>query len=93
MPSGVVSTIVSPVFQLDIFLSNVLTIFQNWVSVAKTLRQQLHDEDRPSDWYSQKNCALQYNRLLEMVEKPARKKKRPSGQSEDLLCFFSWTVT
>ena len=58
------------------------------MSVAKTLRQQLQDEDRPSDWYSQKNCALQYNRLLEMVEKPARKKKRPSGQSEDLLTPF-----
>jgi bromodomain-containing protein 8 len=53
---------------------------QNWLSVARIVRHQFEDEDRPPDWYSGKNCALQYNRLMEVVEKPARKKKRPSGQ-------------
>jgi hypothetical protein len=55
-------------------------LLQNWLSVARIVRHQFEDEDRPPDWYSGKNCALQYNRLMEVVEKPARKKKRPSGQ-------------
>jgi hypothetical protein len=35
---------------------------------------------RPSDWYSQKNCALQYNKLLHVVEPttPHGRRKRQS---------------
>ena len=42
---------------------------QNWVSVSRQLKQAfINEEERPGDWFSQKNCALQYNKLL-LLEK------------------------
>ena len=34
------------------------------------------ESNRPSDWFSQKNCALQYNQLIEKVEKETPRRKR-----------------
>ena len=39
---------------------------QNWVSVSRQMKP-FAEEGRPSDWFSQKNCALQYKLLLEKV--------------------------
>ncbi|CAH1784645.1 unnamed protein product [Owenia fusiformis] len=47
---------------------------QNWVSVSRGIKALLGDTDRPADWFSQKNCALQYADLLEKVETPKRKR-------------------
>ncbi|XP_061398732.1 bromodomain-containing protein 8 [Musca vetustissima] len=53
---------------------------QNWMSVSRALKvlcgnskDTLHP--RPGDWFSQKNCAVQYGHLLEDVETPKRKKR------------------
>ncbi|XP_059219234.1 bromodomain-containing protein 8 isoform X2 [Stomoxys calcitrans] len=53
---------------------------QNWMSVSRALKllcgnskDNLHP--RPADWFSQKNCAVQYGHLLEDVETPKRKKR------------------
>jgi len=46
---------------------------QNWVSVSRTMKQ-FGEVGRPQDWFSQKNCALQYNLLLEKVDTPRRKR-------------------
>ncbi|XP_075147813.1 bromodomain containing 8 [Haematobia irritans] len=53
---------------------------QNWMSVSRALKvlcgnskDTLHP--RPADWFSQKNCAVQYGHLLEDVETPKRKKR------------------
>ncbi|XP_071445307.1 bromodomain-containing protein 8-like [Hetaerina americana] len=46
---------------------------QNWVSVSRTLRG-FDELNRPPDWFSQKNCALQYSSLLEKVDTPKRKR-------------------
>ena len=40
---------------------------QNWVSVSRQMKP-FAEALRPSDWFSQKNCALQYNLLLEKAE-------------------------
>ncbi|XP_037077836.1 bromodomain-containing protein 8-like [Pollicipes pollicipes] len=48
---------------------------QNWVSVSRAMRG-FADAGRPSDWLSQKNCAQQYARLLELVDAPKRKRER-----------------
>ena len=37
---------------------------QNWVSVSRQMKP-FAEEGRPNDWFSQKNCALQYKILLE----------------------------
>ena len=39
---------------------------QNWVSVSRQMKPFAED-GRPNDWFSQKNCALQYKLLLEKV--------------------------
>ena len=39
---------------------------QNWVSVSSQMKP-FAEEGRPNDWFSQKNCALQYKLLLEKV--------------------------
>ena len=39
---------------------------QNWVSVSRQMKP-FAEEGRPNDWFSQKNCALQYKLLLEKV--------------------------
>lgn len=46
---------------------------QNWVSVSRSIKP-LADESRPADWFSTKNCALQYSDLLEKAETPKRKR-------------------
>ncbi len=46
---------------------------QNWVSVSRQMKP-FSEEGRPHDWFSQKNCALQYNLLLEKVDTPRRKR-------------------
>ncbi|KAG8228262.1 hypothetical protein J437_LFUL006229, partial [Ladona fulva] len=43
------------------------------VSVSRTLRA-FDELNRPPDWFSQKNCALQYSSLLEKVDTPKRKR-------------------
>ncbi|XP_022119391.2 bromodomain-containing protein 8 isoform X2 [Pieris rapae] len=54
---------------------------QNWMSVSRALKS-LADPNRPPDWYSQKNCAVQYGALLEHVETPKRKKRNSEGGVE-----------
>ncbi|KAI8045361.1 bromodomain-containing protein 8 [Drosophila gunungcola] len=61
---------------------------QNWISVSRTLRaicgngnggggpsSNNNSSNRPADWFSQKNCAVQYGNLLESVEATKRKKR------------------
>lgn len=43
------------------------------MSVSRAVKV-LGDPGRPQDWFSQKNCALQYASLLENVETPKRKR-------------------
>lgn len=49
---------------------------QNWITVSRTLKSVCGNANtRPADWYSQKNCAVQYGHLLETVETTKRKKR------------------
>ncbi|EDW83100.1 uncharacterized protein Dwil_GK22493 [Drosophila willistoni] len=52
---------------------------QNWISVSRTLKTVCgnngNNNNRPADWYSQKNCAVQYGHMLESVETTKRKKR------------------
>ncbi|KAH8383945.1 hypothetical protein KR009_011394 [Drosophila setifemur] len=60
---------------------------QNWITVSRTLKAVCGNGNgngngsgngnngRPLDWYSQKNCAVQYGNLLESVEATKRKKR------------------
>ncbi|XP_072177355.1 bromodomain-containing protein 8-like isoform X3 [Diadema setosum] len=60
---------------------------QNWVSVSRAIKP-LIDPSRPSDWFSQKNCAIQYSAMLEAVDTPKRKRSGEKGEVEtpvDLL--------
>lgn len=54
---------------------------QNWVSVSRTMKQ-LGEAGRPSDWFKDKNCALQYNLLLEKADIPIRKRGDKTDSSE-----------
>lgn len=49
---------------------------QNWMSVSRSLKLVCGDGTviRPSDWFSQKNCAVQYGVLLENIETSKCKK-------------------
>lgn len=40
------------------------------------------EKDRPNDWFSQKNCALQYEKLLENVETPKRRRGDKGEESK-----------
>ncbi|XP_054271723.1 bromodomain-containing protein 8-like [Macrosteles quadrilineatus] len=51
---------------------------QNWMSVSRVLRV-FGEPDRPSEWYSQKQCALQYEALLNNVGTTKRKKRSEKG--------------
>ncbi|KAK9294554.1 hypothetical protein QLX08_010863 [Tetragonisca angustula] len=54
---------------------------QNWISVSRSLKAIVEKETlRPSDWFSQKSCAIQYAHLLENADTPKRK-KRESGET------------
>ncbi|XP_013378703.1 bromodomain-containing protein 8 [Lingula anatina] len=46
---------------------------QNWVSVSRSSKP-FAEKLRPPDWFSTKNCALQYADLLENAETPKRKR-------------------
>ncbi|EDX14827.1 bromodomain-containing protein 8 [Drosophila simulans] len=50
---------------------------QNWITVSRTLKTICGNgsSNRPADWFSQKNCAVQYGNLLESVEATKRKKR------------------
>lgn len=55
---------------------------QNWVAVRRNIKMLTNETSRPPDWYSTKNCALQYARLLERVDTPKRKRERGDGGNE-----------
>ncbi|KAI1305783.1 Bromodomain-containing protein 8 [Halotydeus destructor] len=60
---------------------------QNWYSVSRPLKQ-FGESERPTDWFSQKNCALQYNVLLDeaQAELPKRKRgERGEETAEDII--------
>ena len=44
--------------------------------------KQLGEGGRPSDWFKDKNCALQYNLLLEKADIPTRKRGEKTDSSE-----------
>lgn len=54
---------------------------QNWMSVSRQLRS-VCGNNRPSDWFSQKSCAAQYEMLLENVEPTKRKKRNEKDTSQ-----------
>ena len=55
---------------------------QNWVSVSRAMKSEPPGR-RPSDWFSQKNCALQYNLLLDGVDTPRRKRGDPKMEDDE----------
>lgn len=55
---------------------------QNWVAVRRNIKMLTNETSRPPDWYSTKNCALQYAKLLERVDTPKRKRERGDGVNE-----------
>lgn len=59
---------------------------QNWVSVSRQMKP-FSDEGRPSDWFSQKNCALQYNKLLQKPEFQTPRRKRGDKALESVSYF------
>ncbi|GFS98495.1 bromodomain-containing protein 8 [Nephila pilipes] len=61
--------------------SSVLRSDRNWASVARSIKPY-GEITRPSDWYTPKNCALQYNKLLNEVEEEAKKKTVPRTERE-----------
>lgn len=56
---------------------------QNWMSVSRSLKMMCGN-NRPSDWFSQKSCAAQYQMLLENVETPKRKKRNEKDTSQTI---------
>lgn len=57
---------------------------QNWMSVSRNLKMMCGN-NRPSDWFSQKSCAAQYEMLLENVETPKRKKRNEKDTSQAVV--------
>ncbi|XP_068207562.1 bromodomain-containing protein 8-like [Palaemon carinicauda] len=55
---------------------------QNWVAVRRNIKMLTTEHSRPPDWYSTKNCALQYAKLLECVDTPKRKRERSDSTNE-----------
>lgn len=53
---------------------------QNWVSISRQMKTHLGSNNRPNDWFSQKNCALQYNKMLEEVEKETPNKRKRGAE-------------
>lgn len=47
---------------------------QNWMSVSRNMKMACGDS-RPTEWFSQKSCAAQYEKLLENVGTTKRKKR------------------
>ncbi|XP_030841425.1 bromodomain-containing protein 8 isoform X2 [Strongylocentrotus purpuratus] len=54
---------------------------QNWVSVSRAIKPFI-EPNRPLDWFSQKNCAIQYSAMLEAVDTPKRKRSGEKGEVE-----------
>lgn len=52
------------------------------VAVRRNIKMMTNEKGRPPDWYSTKNCALQYAKLLECVDTPKRKRERGDGANE-----------
>jgi len=68
--------------QLTLSLAVLRTGDQNWVSVSRTMKQ-FNEPGRPLDWYSQKNCALQYNLIMENGDIPKRKRGEKLDPKDD----------
>ncbi|EDV22905.1 uncharacterized protein TRIADDRAFT_58588 [Trichoplax adhaerens] len=51
---------------------------QNWVSVSRAIKP-LMDRKRGPEFFSQKNCAAQYSKMLEKVSTPKRKRSNLGG--------------
>lgn len=66
--------------------SSFYFLFISRVSVSRSLRT-LAEPNRPQDWLSPRNCALQYNSLLEKTGAHKRKRgeRHPSSGSTDSL--------
>lgn len=48
---------------------------QNWMSVSRSLKSIVNSsQSRPEDWFVNRNCAIQYGKLLDAVDTPKRKK-------------------
>jgi len=71
--------------QLSLASSVLRSGDQNWVSVSRSLRTYA-EPNRPQDWLSPKNCALQYNSLLEKTGAHKRKRgeRHPSSGPSEL---------
>lgn len=57
---------------------------QNWMSVSRQLKA-VCGNNRPSDWFSQKSCAAQYEMLLENVEPTKRKKRNEKDTGQTIV--------
>lgn len=57
---------------------------QNWMSVSRQLKL-ICGNNRPSDWFSQKSCAAQYEMLLENVEPTKRKKRNEKDTGQTIV--------
>ncbi|XP_055323232.1 bromodomain-containing protein 8 [Sitodiplosis mosellana] len=58
---------------------------QNWMSVSRSLKLACGSNNRPSDWFSQKSCAAQYEVLLGNVEPTKRKKRNEKDTSQTVV--------
>ncbi|XP_075227014.1 bromodomain containing 8 isoform X2 [Lycorma delicatula] len=56
---------------------------QNWMSVSRVIRT-LGEPNRPPDWFSQKQCAVQYDLLLNNVGTPKRKKRNEKAHENNV---------
>nr|XP_009859365.1 bromodomain-containing protein 8 [Ciona intestinalis] len=56
---------------------------QHWSGGVSRMLRPLGEQNRPSDWFSSKNCAQQYSALVEQAETPRRKRgeRTESGES------------
>ncbi|GBM71014.1 Bromodomain-containing protein 8 [Araneus ventricosus] len=67
--------------ELLFLASSVLRSDRNWASVARSIKPY-GEQTRPSDWYTPKNCALQYQKLLNDVEEDTKQKTLPRIERE-----------
>ncbi|XP_071948670.1 uncharacterized protein [Antedon mediterranea] len=59
---------------------------QNWASVSRFMKP-FTEPDKPADWFSQKNCALQYTDMMDNPDFPKRKRStdKADGDSSEML--------
>lgn len=50
--------------------------------MRRNIKMLTSETSRPPDWYSTKNCALQYAKLLEQVDTPKRKRERGDAANQ-----------